>query len=136
MRTKGNLNHVTLMAVVGADGRAYKPALVFPGRQPHYRRLSSGVLQTVRDFLPDCYLYQRDPAGVDSSIFRSWADGFLQETADLRRDGRYMVLVLDGYYGHIQFQVLRLLRENHVIFVVLPAHTSHCLQPLDVGVFA
>ena len=35
MRTKGILNHVTLMAVVGADGRANKPALVFPGRQPH-----------------------------------------------------------------------------------------------------
>ena len=37
--------------------------------------------------------------------------------------------------GHIQLEVLTLLRENNVHVVALPSHISHVLQPLDVSVF-
>ena len=69
IRTSGNLNHVTMMVVVSSNGKAFKPLLVLPGKQPNFRRLSSGRTQTVHDFLPPCYVFQRNPAGVDSSIF-------------------------------------------------------------------
>ena len=39
IRTRGNLNHVTVMAVISADGKEYKLFLVSPGKLPHYRRL-------------------------------------------------------------------------------------------------
>lgn len=45
------------------------------------------------------------------------------------------MLVLDGYGGHIQFDFLNLMKENGVVVVAQPAHTSHVLQPLDVTVF-
>ena len=136
VRTRGNLNHVTIMAVVGADGKAYKPVVVFPGKQPHYRRLEDGRTQTVHDFLPPSHVYHRDPAGVDTSIFLDFAKKFIEETEYIRADGRFMALVLDGYSSHIQPEVLSLLRDNRVICIALPSHSSHRLQPLDVSVFA
>ena len=33
--TKGNLNHVTVMAFAVSDGMAYKQFVVFPGLKPH-----------------------------------------------------------------------------------------------------
>ena len=46
-----------------------------------------------------------------------------------------MCLIYDGHSGHIQLEVVSLLRENRVHVVAFPSHTSHVLQPLDVSVF-
>ena len=66
--TKGNLDRVTVLCVVNAAGESFKPAVVFPGKQPHYRRVDE-VVETIHSYLPTCYFYQRDSAGVDSSVF-------------------------------------------------------------------
>lgn len=45
------------------------------------------------------------------------------------------MVILDGYSTHLSIRVLRMLRDNGVIVYVLPSHTSHVTQPLDVAVF-
>ena len=135
-KTKGNLSNITLLPVICADGTSLSPTVVFPGKQAHWRRLADGTRQTVHAFLPPgARVHQRDPAGVDTAIFRSFADMFLEETADLRSHGRHIMLVYDGYSAHIQFDTLYRLQQNRVVVVALPSHTSHRLQPLDVEVF-
>ena len=94
--SKGNLDHVTVMAVVIASGKAYKPVIAFPGKQAHYRNIE-GTTQTLQDVLPDCYLFQRPIAGVDSQIYLSWASKFLIETENLRSEARFLMLIVDGY---------------------------------------
>ena len=44
------------------------------------------------------------------------------------------MLLYDGYICHIQFTVLQFFKDNGVIVISIPAHTSHVLQPLDVSV--
>ena len=46
-----------------------------------------------------------------------------------------MILFMDGHASHINLQVIRLARECRVILLCLPSHTTHALQPLDVGVY-
>lgn len=48
---------------------------------------------------------------------------------------RKQLLIMDGYSCHVSFKKISLLKENDIIVVGLPAHTSHALQPLDVPVF-
>ena len=134
VRTRGKLTNITVMPCVSADGSVYKPAVVLPGKQVHYRRSAVGY-QSPIDLLPPCYLYYRDPAGVDSDIFFNWAHHFVNENAHLRQNGEYCLLVLDGYSAHVQYRTLQYLLENRIIVVAMPAHSSHRLQPLDVGVF-
>ena len=69
MRARGNLNHVTMMVAVPANSHAFKPVIVFPGKLPHYRCISSGTIQIVHEFLPPSYIYHRNPAGVEKTIF-------------------------------------------------------------------
>ena len=134
VRTKGSLDRVTVLCVVNAAGERFKPAIVFPGKQPHYRRVD-GVVETIHSYIPTCYFYQCDSAGVDSSVFYDWATNFVEETAYLREGRKNMILVLYGYGCHVQYKVLQYLKENGVYVIGLPAHTSHVLQPLDVTVF-
>lgn len=47
-----------------------------------------------------------------------------------------VVLLIDSHCSHTSVPLLREARDNKVELVPLPSHTSHCLQPLDVSVFA
>ena len=42
----------------------------------------------------------------------------------------------DAYSGHMSFQVLQLFRDNKLIVLAIPAHTSGELQPCDIVVFS
>src|SRR5436305_10847299 len=45
------------------------------------------------------------------------------------------ILILDGHESHITSQFLFHCFHNNIIVLRLPPHTSHILQPLDVGIF-
>ena len=59
----------------------------------------------------------------------------MEETSHLRDGGQKLLLILDGFGGHVQYRVLKLLRDHDIAVIGLPAHTSHGLQPLYVTVF-
>lgn len=137
LKWRGSVDHVTMMAVVSAGGQSYTPLFVLPGIKARYRRRCGGRVETPADYLPSPnYLMMRDVAGVDTDIFVTWAMNFIKETEYVRRDGRYILLVYDGFAGHLSYRVLSLFKAHRIIVAGLPAHTSHVLQPLDVGVFA
>ena len=46
-----------------------------------------------------------------------------------------VLLFVDGHLSHISLELIRLAREKGVMLICLPSHTTHALQPLDVGVY-
>ena len=48
---------------------------------------------------------------------------------------RPVLLLLDGHKSHVGYQIRKVAQENNIHILKLPAHTTHLLQPLDVGVF-
>ena len=46
------------------------------------------------------------------------------------------MLICDGFGTHETLEALEFCFENNIILCRLPSHTSHKLQPCDVGVFA
>lgn len=135
VRTKGNLDHVTIMSVVSAAGVALKPVVVFPGKQAHYRKVQ-GQVQCLTSVLPPCHVFYHNPAGVSSTIFSEWARLFVEEAKFIRSEQQYLLLILDGFAVHITYDVLSYLQGHRIVVIALPAHTSHVLQPLDVSVFS
>ena len=45
------------------------------------------------------------------------------------------MLILDGYESHHSTDFELYCKEHKIITVCMPAHSSHLLQPLDVGCF-
>lgn len=74
--TTGSFDRVTIMDVVSAVGRAYRPAINFPGKKARYRFVNGNAL-TLQTYLPECNIYKREIAGTDSAIFFDWAELFL-----------------------------------------------------------
>ena len=46
-----------------------------------------------------------------------------------------LLLILDGYSAHIILKIVNLHRSNHIVCLMLPAHTTHALQPVDIVLF-
>jgi DDE superfamily endonuclease len=66
-------------------------------------------------------------------MYEYWLENlFIPATAHLNRP---LLLIIDGHASHISLKVLNLLRANQIICLILPSHSTHALQPLDVVVF-
>ena len=50
--------------------------------------------------------------------------------------GRPVCLLVDGHSSHIDLDISKFCAANQLLLYCLPLHTSHVLQPLDVGFFA
>jgi hypothetical protein len=53
-----------------------------------------------------------------------------------RTVGRYHLLILDGHGSHLTPGFDKACKDNNIIAIYMPAHSSHLLQPLDVGCFS
>jgi hypothetical protein len=49
---------------------------------------------------------------------------------------KYCLLVLNGHSSHPTPQFDQLCSENNIIPIYMPPHSSHKLQPLDIGCFS
>lgn len=67
-------------------------------------------------------------------MFEFWLEYmFIPTTAHVNRP---LLLILDGHSSHVSLKILDLLKQNRIICLLLPSHTTHALQPLDVVVFS
>lgn len=48
----------------------------------------------------------------------------------------YRLLILNGHNSHCTFKFCHFAEKHCIIIVCLPSHTTHALQPCDVGVFS
>jgi hypothetical protein len=64
-----------------------------------------------------------------------WNKHFNRCTAS-RTSGAYRLLILDGHGSHVTPEFDQYCAENHIVTLCMPPHTSHLLQPLDVGCFS
>ena len=53
-----------------------------------------------------------------------------------RCPGEPRLLILDGHVSHINYKFLSYCERNDIVVFCLPLHSTHLLQPLDVGLFS
>ncbi|XP_063076036.1 uncharacterized protein LOC134466068 [Engraulis encrasicolus] len=81
---------------------------------------------------PPNALYGKSPAGyIDSELFLRWFQHFLLHATPARP----LLLLFDGHKSHLSIDVIEAAKGAGVVLLHLPPHTSHVLQPLDVGFF-
>ena len=63
-----------------------------------------------------------------------WVQHFDQHTKGCMK-GTYRLVILDGHESHHSTEFEIYCKENNIVTLCMPAHSSHRLQPLDVGCF-
>ncbi len=58
-----------------------------------------------------------------------------QSRTRLKIENKYRLWFLDSHSSHITREVILFCESQKIIFLCLPAHSTHILQPLDVSIF-
>jgi hypothetical protein len=124
----GNREWVTVIQGVGAQGWAMPPLIIFAGTY----HLSSWYEE---DLPADWIITVSENGWTTNEIGLSWLQHFNRHTQS-RTQGSYRLLILDGHESHESLEFKLYCKEHQIITLCMPPHSSHLLQPLDVGCFA
>ncbi len=129
-RTKqpGNREWVTVIQGVCATGWAVPSYVVVKGKYHLLPWYQNG------QFPKDWRIHTSENGWTTNEIGLDWIKHFNQHTK-ARTKGVYRLLVLDGHESHHSSNFEDYCQENNIITLCMPPHSSHFLQPLDVGCF-
>ena len=117
----------TVIGCGNAIGNAIPPYFIFKGQRMREELLDG--------CLPGTAGTVSNSGWSNSEIFKNYlSEHFLryciQPTAE-----KPVLILYDGHKSHVSVSLSEWARQRHLILFVLPAHTSHILQPMDVGCF-
>ena len=73
---------------------------------------------------------------TDQELGSAWLERDLEpETLAKNKTSGYRLLILDVHNSHTTYRFCSFVEKHKIIVLCLPAHTTHRLQPCDVGVF-
>ncbi len=122
-----NTQWVTLIQGACADGSTIPPFLVFKGQEFNNTWFHQG--------LPPTWTFSVSPNGWTSNqIGLQWIQHFERHTRS-KTIGSKRLLVLDNHGSHTTPEFRSFCESNSIILLWMPPHSSHLLQPLDVGCF-
>jgi hypothetical protein len=86
--------------------------------------------------VPDTWSHSCSNKGWTSDIHGlQWLRQCFEPVTREKAKGAYRVLVLDGHGSHVTGSFIAHCMDYKIVLLRLPLHTSHLLQPLDVGMF-
>jgi hypothetical protein len=71
----------------------------------------------------------------DFHCYQWFKDNFIAQATAQNTSGKPILLIYDGHGSYEKYELLHLAKEHNILLFSLPSHTTHMLQPLDVGVF-
>jgi hypothetical protein len=124
----GNRKWVTVIECTNASGWALPPCMIFKGKV---------FIESWFNGLPEDWRFEVSPNGWTSDeIGIRWLEKLFIPTTSSRTKGGYRLLILDGHGSHLTPKFDKIYKENKIIPICMPPHSSHLLQPLDIGCFA
>jgi hypothetical protein len=125
----GNREWVTVIQGVNSQGWNVPPFVIVAGKN----HLASWYQNS--GFPPDWVISVTDNGWTTNEKGVDWIRHFEKYTKP-RTTGVYRLLVLDGHESHHSAEFEVYCTEHNIITLCMPAHSSHILQPLDVGCFS
>jgi hypothetical protein len=83
---------------------------------------------------PNTYIVTSEKGFTNNQIAVEWLRHYIKHS-DARPESDWKLLLIDNHGSHETPEFIQLANENHILPYPLIAHLTHCMQPLDVGVF-
>ena len=125
----GNREWVTLIAAISAAGWSVPLFLIFAGQY----HLSAWYEEA--EIPRDWAIAVSDNGWTNNELGVKWLKHFNAHT-QARSIGARRLLIIDGHKSHQSLAFQELCKENNIYTLCMPPHSSHLLQPLDVGCFS
>lgn len=116
---------VTMVGAINALGNSVPPMLIFPRKNFKHHMTNNAP--------PGTKGVASQTGWITSELFKDWMEHFIFHAKP--KSDTPVLLVMDNHESHLSLDVIRCAKDNNVILLTLPPHTSHRLQPLDKCVY-
>ena len=128
----GSWEFLSLLACICADGTKLPPALVYQGE-------SHDMLDSwVQDFNEgdQAYFASTKNGWSCDELRLQWLQKVFHPHTKDKAGNRRRLLIVDGHSSHVNMKFIDWADRHRIIIMILPPHSTHWLQPLDVGLFS
>jgi uncharacterized membrane protein len=73
---------------------------------------------------------------TDTEVTQEYFEKVVEPETALIAKGHKRLVVMDGHNSHCTLKLAMFAESKGIVILILPPHTTHRLQPLDVGVFS
>jgi hypothetical protein len=127
---QGNREWVTIVECVSSKGIYIPPLIILKAKEHQAAWYQESAL------FNKGYAIARSQNGwTTDEIGLHWLKEIFEPQSKCYSTGAKRLLILDGHGSHLTADFDAFCKEHAIICLCMPPHTSHLLQPLDVGVF-
>ena len=125
----GTRESITIVECVGGHGQIISPLIIWAAKT---HRNSWYPLNT-----PSNFRFATSPNGyTDNELAYEWLTRCFHPESQRISRGKTRLLIMDGHGSHLTGRFLGFCMEHDILPLCLPSHSTHMLQPLDVGLFS
>ncbi|KAM4061440.1 DDE superfamily endonuclease [Hirsutella rhossiliensis] len=125
----GNREWVTVIESINCQGWALPAKVIFQGKLHQASWYESGVPD-------DWHIAVSENGWTSDDLALNWLKEVFDPNTRRRTVGTHRLLILDGHGSHVTPEFDKYCTANSIVVLQMPAHSSHLLQPLDVGCFS
>ena len=128
----GSWEFISLLTGISAAGVVLPPALIYQSE--------TGDLQDtwLEDWVPEQEAFFSSSAnGWSLNVFRlEWLHKIFERYTAPIAGNRRCLLLVDGHNSHVNMAFVEACNKLRILLLILPPHSTHRLQPLDIGLFS
>lgn len=72
---------------------------------------------------------------LHADVFTHYMKNHLTKLLPHRDADQHILIILNGHKSHISLDLVDWAKQQNIVLFISPAHTSHILQPLDIGCY-
>ena len=129
----GSREFISLLATICADGTALPPALIYEGKS---HDLQDSWLEDFDASEDEAYFAASAKGWTNEDLGISWLEKVFLPRSGLKAGFNNRLLIVDGHSSHVNWRFIEICDAHRVILGVLPPHSTHRLQPLDLRIFS
>lgn len=124
----GRQEWVTSLECICADRITLPPLIIFKAENVSHDWILADT--------PEDWSFSYNSKGWTSNQHSlEWLQCCFDSATQVKTENQFRILICDGYNSHISGNFVEHCMNNRIHLMILPPHSSHLTQPLDVGVF-
>ena len=129
----GSQEFISLLATICADGSTLPPALIYQGNSYD---LQDTWLEDYDCSSDEAYFAVSKKGWTNEELGLSWLSKLVESITRKKSGNTRHLLIMDGHSSHVNMRFIEFCDNYEIILAILPPHSTHRLQPLDVGIFS
>lgn len=128
----GNCELASILECISATGIALPPLIIF--KEKRQMKAWHDALPKSPDGESIGTIACSDSGWTNNAIGYEWIVEFDAQSRKYQKR-KYRHLIVDGHDSHITIKVVQFCISKKIILTKMPLHSTHLLQPLNVGIF-